>query len=1080
MRHCFMPVAAFLIPVRAFAADPVADKPIIAPPPAWVRPAELPKDNAKPDQQAVKLLLLDQQVHMLPDGSETYLETVSRVQTAQGLEALGTITLPWKPDRGTLTVHKLHVVRDGKIIDLLARGPGFTVLRREDGLEYAALDGVLTAVIQPDGLQVGDIIDMATTIKSIEPALGGNSETMLTLSPALRAAQVQLRAEWPASLPVRWRAEDGFPPLRERRNGGLTEVSVTLENVEPEIPPRSAPARFLLTRILEATTLKSWDQMSALFSPLYLKASSLKPDSPLKLEIAAIAKHSSDPVRRAELALELVQDKVRYVFLGMNDGGLVPADADTTWQRRFADCKGKTALLVALLRGLGIEAEPAIVNSAIGDGMDRRLPLVSLFDHVIVRATIGGKLYWLDGTRTGDTRLANIKVPDFRFALPLRTAGAALEPLVVPVPDLPLEEYSFKVDMSGGITVPFAFHVEEVTRSDAAVSMHLMLENLTPGVRDEALRNHFIKAYPDVVPTTFSARWDPVARAETLVMDGLGKHDWKYSYEADRSRLGWNADFNRLPGPHRDAPFANNYPLYGRVRETITLPNANDFLNQSVDVDRVIGGTEYRRHAKLDGTRYTIETSVRTIAREFPATDAPAAQEALRALFRDQALLGVKYSYQPSPKEREAWLTMTPTSPVDYYRRAEMRQAKDDSKGAIADLGKAIELNPGYGEAYFARGKANWRTAAYQDALSDLQKAVELMPAAWGTHAALGELLTNVGRYREGLVELDRAVAIAPDNARALTARAETNRRLNQFDAGIADAKAAIKKDPSFMGGYTVLADILVDQGRYEDALADAKAAAVANPNDPQGHLLVGAAYAKLRRYVEADAEFGKYVKLKPEADSYATRARFRPMSDIQARRADLTAALKLDSGDPFARALTAELDLRAGRYVAVIRSLTPIIASQPRNGVLIAYRGIAYAQSGQPIEANKDFAAAREAIGAHSNGLNDLCWNKVMLGMALDAALDDCDAAIKISPEAGYILDTRGLLLLRMKRFAEAVDAYDKALLVQPRLAESLYGRGLAKRHLDKMVEGDADIAAAKAIDVGIEKDFTALGISG
>jgi hypothetical protein len=42
----------------------------------------------------------------------------------------------------------------------------------------------------------------------------------------------------------------------------------------------------------------------------------------------------------------------------------------------LADCKGKAALL-ALLDGLGIAAEPALVATHGGETMDRRLPNVT-------------------------------------------------------------------------------------------------------------------------------------------------------------------------------------------------------------------------------------------------------------------------------------------------------------------------------------------------------------------------------------------------------------------------------------------------------------------------------------------------------------------------------------------------------------------------------------------------------------------------------------------------------------------------------------------------------------------------------
>lgn len=78
---------------------------------------------------------------------------------------------------------------------------------------------------------------------------------------------------------------------------------------------------------------------------------------------------------RAAAALKLVQQDVRYIYIGLNGGNLSPATAEETWQRRYGDCKAKTVLLLALLRELGIEAEAVLVNnSGADDGLDERLP----------------------------------------------------------------------------------------------------------------------------------------------------------------------------------------------------------------------------------------------------------------------------------------------------------------------------------------------------------------------------------------------------------------------------------------------------------------------------------------------------------------------------------------------------------------------------------------------------------------------------------------------------------------------------------------------------------------------------------
>ena len=79
--------------------------------------------------------------------------------------------------------------------------------------------------------------------------------------------------------------------------------------------------------------------------------------SAIKTEAAKIAAANLSPFDRARAALKLVHQDVRYIYVGLNGGNYTPATAEQTWQRRYGDCKGKTALLLALLRGLDIAAE---------------------------------------------------------------------------------------------------------------------------------------------------------------------------------------------------------------------------------------------------------------------------------------------------------------------------------------------------------------------------------------------------------------------------------------------------------------------------------------------------------------------------------------------------------------------------------------------------------------------------------------------------------------------------------------------------------------------------------------------------
>lgn len=92
-------------------------------------------------------------------------------------------------------------------------------------------------------------------------------------------------------------------------------------------------------------------------------------------------------------------------------------------------------------------------------------------------------------------------------------------------------------------------------------------------------------------------------------------------------------------------------------------------------------------------------------------------------------------------------------------------------------------------------------------------------------------------------------------------------------------------------------------------------------------------------------------------------------------------------------------------------------------------------------------------------------------------AALADYGAAAKAGPSNVDALNGRGLVQLRRKEFAAAFSDFDAALKLSaedsPQRAAALYGRGLALLRLGKKTDGDADIAAAVALDQHIESAF-------
>lgn len=141
-------------------------------------------------------------------------------------------------------------------------------------------------------------------------------------------------------------------------------------------------------------------------------------------------------------------------------------------------------------------------------------------------------------------------------------------------------------------------------------------------------------------------------------------------------------------------------------------------------------------------------------------------------------------------------------------------------------------------------------------------------------------------------------------------------------------------------------------------------------------------------------------------------------------------------------------------------------MAAAPRAAVQAAFRKYAtdqIAKMDQMLTANPNNISA----------LNNRCFMRAAIKSDLEAALADCNKGISLKPGEPHTLDSRAFVLYQQGKYPDAVTAYDAALAAAPKRAASLFMRGYAKNKLGDKADGDADIAAAKAIQSDIDLDF-------
>jgi tetratricopeptide (TPR) repeat protein len=180
---------------------------------------------------------------------------------------------------------------------------------------------------------------------------------------------------------------------------------------------------------------------------------------------------------------------------------------------------------------------------------------------------------------------------------------------------------------------------------------------------------------------------------------------------------------------------------------------------------------------------------------------------------------------------------------------------------------------------------------------------------------------------------------------------------------------------------------------------------------------------------------------------------------------------------------------LEAAQQVEACTTLITLYgdATANRARLAIAYlaRGTAHMRSRDRARAEPDY---REAIRLNSipidNGekevpaYNDRCWTRAIAMIDLDAALADCNEALRLRPDFVPALDSRAFVHMRSGRYQDALADYDAAIMGSPQDSWSLYGRGIAKMRVGDSAGGQADIEASKAVQ-DVAAEFAAYGFA-
>ncbi|NJK60250.1 MAG: hypothetical protein HC918_08460 [Oscillatoriales cyanobacterium SM2_1_8] len=253
---------------------------------------------------------------------------------------------------------------------------------------------------------------------------------------------------------------------------------------------------------------------------------------------------------------------------------------------------------------------------------------------------------------------------------------------------------------------------------------------------------------------------------------------------------------------------------------------------------------------------------------------------------------------------------------AEIYQRVERTISKSnvpepnpDFPKALADLDRAIALNPDDATGYEARGDL-WEDRAPQKAIADFRRGLALYPASTLHHRLLGTL-AKAKQWEAVIAEATACLARNPKDSLAYTLRARAYEQLGQSQPAAADRDRAERYETDTGSSWSA------------DSLQMAEIALRRHPRDRLGLLQKAQALAGLDRTQEAIALYSQAMALLP--------------------------------ADPNPYRLRGQLFAQQGNSARAIADANTVLAQNPNDIVALSLRADARQQSGDLVGAKRD-----------------------------------------------------------------------------------------------------------------------------
>ena len=463
--------------------------------PAFVEAIDFDADAVPPEGQGANgayLLLMDIQEDL--GNHDHYVHSARKVVSESGLESVSRISVDFSPSYETVEFHRIAIWRKGAVRELLPRLKP-TLLHREQDLEMSGmLNGRRTLLFTLEDVRLGDIVDYEYTLRGDNPIFGGKASGSAYLRFGVPVERLRIRLVHSRDALIYIAGLHGAGEGRLEAAGKGWARVWDEKRLAPLEYESGSPYWYENHPRVQWSQYADWSAVSDWAVGMYPFS------APFSRELSGwVERHSSsDAQGKVRAALKLVQDSVRYLGLEIGVSSHQPAAPSLVYSRRFGDCKDKVFLFCSLLRRMGMECEPALVNTTVGPKVADYQPSPLAFNHVIAKVALDGRAWWFDCTHQGlrGDPFSNQGLP-YGKALVVKPGNFDFDDIVLAENAGGMQEFSHTIivkdwDSSAALTVTSVYTGNEAERIRA---------QFRDGNREEmkkAYREYMARAYSGI------------------------------------------------------------------------------------------------------------------------------------------------------------------------------------------------------------------------------------------------------------------------------------------------------------------------------------------------------------------------------------------------------------------------------------------------------------------------------------------------------------------------------------------------------------------------------------------------------